>query len=130
MPYLLDSNWVIDYLGGDEAALNLIDSLVPQGIGISIITYLELYQGVIRQPSPQQSEAQLQAFLAQIPVFPLTLAVARRCAQLREDLKKRGKRVSSRALDLIIAVTALEHGLTLVTKNRADFQDIPGLQLY
>jgi tRNA(fMet)-specific endonuclease VapC len=130
MPYLLDSNWVIDYLGGDQAALNLIDSLVPQGIGISIITYLELYQGVIRQPSPQQSEAQLQAFLAQIPVFPLTLAVARRCARLREDLKKRGKRVSSRALDLIIAATAVEHGLTLVTKNRADFQDIPNLQLY
>jgi predicted nucleic acid-binding protein len=131
MPYLLDSNWVIDYLGGDQAAVNFIDSLVPQGIGISVITYLELYQGIIRQPSPQQSEAQLQAFLlAQIPVFPLTLAVARRCAQLRDDLKKRGKRVSSRALDLIIAATALEHGLTLVTKNRADFQDIPGLQLY
>ena len=34
----------------------------------------------------QQAEAQLQAVLAQIPLFPLTLAVARRCARLREDL--------------------------------------------
>jgi predicted nucleic acid-binding protein len=36
--------------------------------------------------------------------------------------------VRQRALDLIIAATALEHDLTLVTRNREDFQDIPGLQ--
>jgi predicted nucleic acid-binding protein len=38
--------------------------------------------------------------------------------------------VKSRALDLIIAATALEYGLTLVTKNTDDFKDIPDLTLY
>lgn len=130
MPYLIDSSWIIDYLAGDPAAASLLSTLVPQGIGISIITYLEVYQGTLRQPDPQQAESQLQAFLASVPLFPLTLAVARRCAQLRDDLRRQGKRVRPGALDLIIAATALEHGLTLVTKNWADFQDIPNLGLY
>jgi hypothetical protein len=37
--------------------------------------------------------------------------------------------VCDRALDLIIAATALENDLTLVTYNRADFADIPGPKL-
>jgi predicted nucleic acid-binding protein len=34
------------------------------------------------------------------------------------------RRSKSRALDLIIAATALEYGLTLVTNNTDDFKDI------
>jgi len=33
-------------------------------------------------------------------------------------------------LDLLIAATALEHELTIVTRNIEDFNDIPGLVLY
>jgi predicted nucleic acid-binding protein len=35
-----------------------------------------------------------------------------------------------RALDLLIAAPALEHQLTLVTRNLGDYNDIPGLDLY
>ncbi len=59
-----------------------------------------------------------------------SLTVAKRCALLREQLKQEQKRVKSRALDLINAAIALEHDLTLVTRNSEDYQDIPGLQLY
>jgi predicted nucleic acid-binding protein len=130
MPYLLDSNWVIDYLGADQSATELIDSLVEAGIGISIITYLEVYQGVLRHPDPRLAEAQLTSLLTWVPLFPLTLAVARRCARVREQLRQQQKRVRARALDLIIAATALEHDLTLVTRNPDDFNDIPGLKLH
>jgi predicted nucleic acid-binding protein len=60
---------------------------------------------------------------------PLSPAIARRCARLREELKGRGRRVRDRALDLIIAATALEHELRLVTRNLADYEDIPDLAL-
>jgi predicted nucleic acid-binding protein len=33
-------------------------------------------------------------------------------------------------LDLLIAATALEHNLTLLTRNVRDFQHVPGLKLY
>jgi predicted nucleic acid-binding protein len=130
MPHLIDTNWIIHYLAGHPTAVNLLNTLVPQGIEISIITYPKLYEGTLRHANPRQTQAQLQAFLTTVPLFPLTLAVARRCAHLREDLRRRGRRVRPRALDLIIAATALEHNLTLVTRNRADFQDVPDLRLY
>jgi tRNA(fMet)-specific endonuclease VapC len=57
-------------------------------------------------------------------------AVARRCASLREQLRTAGKRVRPRALDLLIAATALDHNLTLVTRNVKDYDDIPDLRLY
>jgi predicted nucleic acid-binding protein len=108
----------------------LIESLVDEGIGISIITYMEIYQGVLRQPDPKLTEAELTAFLTRVPLFPLTLDVARSCAMIREQLRQQNKRVTSRALDLIIAATAVAYDLTLVTRNLADFKDIPGLKLY
>ena len=83
-----------------------------------------------RSPDPDEARAKLQAFLAAVPILPLSPAVAQRCAQLRETLRLQRKRVHSRALDLINAVVALEHDLPLVTRNVDDYQDIPSLRLY
>jgi predicted nucleic acid-binding protein len=35
-----------------------------------------------------------------------------------------------RGFDILIAATAIEHGLTLVTRNIDDYADIPGIELY
>jgi len=45
-------------------------------------------------------------------------------------LRRQGKRVNNRALDLLIAATAIEHDLTLVTRNLQDYGDIPGLETF
>ena len=119
MPYLLDSNVVIDHLGEVPEASQFLDQFAQDGIVISIVTYMEAFQGVVRSEHPEEAAEKFQAF-----------AVAERCARLRETLRSQNKRVKSRALDLIIAATALEYGLTLVTKNTEDFKDIPDLTLY
>ena len=129
MPHLLDSDWFIDYLDGLPQAVQLVGSLVGDGLSASIITYIEVYQGVYRRQSSAADEALAQALTLK-PVLPVTLAVAERCARLRESLRRQGRRVDSRAMDLIIAATALEHDLTLVTRNVTDYQDITGLKLY
>ncbi|MBI4299843.1 MAG: type II toxin-antitoxin system VapC family toxin [Chloroflexi bacterium] len=130
MPYLIDTDWVIDYLADAADALQLLERLAEDGIAISIITYMEIYQGVDRSPNPAEAEAILQSFLEAVPILPFSLSVARRCAHLREELRSRRRRVNQRALDLIIAATALEHSLTLVTRNVEDYEDIPGVELY
>jgi predicted nucleic acid-binding protein len=128
--YLLDSNLVIPYLADDPATVPLVERLAPEGIAISIVTYMEVYQGALRSPDPQLAQEELERFLAVVPILPLSPEVARRCAHLREELRGRGRRVRARALDLVIAATAVEHGLRLVTRNVADFEDIPELVLY
>ncbi|MDE2815117.1 MAG: type II toxin-antitoxin system VapC family toxin [Chloroflexota bacterium] len=130
MPYLIDSDWVIDYLGQEAEALQLVDRLAQEGIAISIVTYMEVYQGVLRSQDANAASAQFEALVAAIPVLPFSRPVAERCAQLRESLRKQGKRPQQRALDLIIAATALTYDLVLVTRNIADYQDLPGLVLY
>jgi predicted nucleic acid-binding protein len=130
MPYLIDTDWMIDRLDDVPEAAALLDTLSSEGIAVSIITYLELYQGVLRSEDRRDSERHLDALLDAIPLLPLSRSVARRCASVRHALKQTGKRVNSRAFDLIIAATAIEHGLTLVTRNLPDYTDIPELQIY
>ena len=72
----------------------------------------------------------VRAVLESVPVLQFSVDEARRCAELRVSLRSRGKRIRPRALDLITAAIALENGLTLVTRNTHDFDDIPGLLLY
>jgi predicted nucleic acid-binding protein len=129
MAYLIDSDWVIDHLLEMPQAVQRLDALAEQGIAISIITYLEVYQGVLRSPDPAEAQEKLATFLEGVVILPLSLPVARRCAQLRHQLKQQGKRVNARAFDLLIAATALEHDLILVTRNTADYADIPHLKL-
>jgi tRNA(fMet)-specific endonuclease VapC len=130
MPYLLDSDWVVDHLADVPAAHELLEMLSPDGIAVSIITYLEAYEGVERSSDRPAAEAKFQTLMRQVPVLPISRAVARRCASLRHVLRSQGKRVDRRALDLLIAATALEHDLTLVTRNVEDYADVPNLQLH
>jgi predicted nucleic acid-binding protein len=111
-------------------AVRLLESLAQDGIAISIITYMEVYQGVLRSPGSREAQTKLRAFVDAVPMLPLSAAVAERCALLRETLRRQGKRVNARALDLIIAATALEYDLTLVSRNTEDYADIPDLKLH
>jgi predicted nucleic acid-binding protein len=130
MAYLLYTDIVIPVQAGDAVTKQLVRPLLPSGIAISIVTYMEALQGVVESADPVAAWMAFDTFLTDVPVLPFSIEVARRCAALRSDLKTRGRRVRSRALDLITAATALEHGLTLVTRNTADYQDVPGLTLY
>ncbi len=130
MPHLIDSDWVIDHLEDIPAAVELLDKLTADGIAISIITYMEVFQGIDRSPNPHEARRKFEAFIGGVPVIPLSIAVAERCARLRETLKQQHKRVNSRALDLINAAIALEYNLTLVTRNIEDYNDIPDIKFY
>lgn len=48
MRYLIDSNWVIDSLLDVQEAVELLDTLATDGFAVSILTYMETYQGTLR----------------------------------------------------------------------------------
>ena len=129
MAYLIDSDWLIDYLALLPDAEELLESMFSAGVSLSIISYVEVYEGIESGTNPD-AEARFERLLAGTPVVGLSPAIARRCARLRVALRGQGKSVNRRAMDLLIAATALEHALTLVTRNVEDYRDIPGLQIY
>ena len=94
----------------------------PGALFLSAITVLELETGVllVERRAPTQG-AMLRAWLDHqvLPVFAgrvlgVDTAVAQRCARLHVP-DRRAER------DALIAATALVHGMTIVTRNVADF---------
>jgi predicted nucleic acid-binding protein len=59
--YSIDSDVVIDHLADDPAARRLLDRLATDGLMISIITSMEVYQGTLVSPDPYQAQAKLNA---------------------------------------------------------------------
>lgn len=43
--FLVDTDWIIEGLRGNAAALATLEALATQGLSISVITYGELFQG-------------------------------------------------------------------------------------
>jgi tRNA(fMet)-specific endonuclease VapC len=125
---LVDSDRVADWLRGRPAAVRLLESLEPDGLAISLVTYGEIYEGIYYGRDPAGSERVFRAFLRAVDVLPLTRPIMRRFARLRGDLRRQGRLIGDP--DLLIAATALHHNLTLVTGNRDHFRRVPGLRLY
>ncbi|SRR5579883_3097949 len=128
MSYLIDTDWVASYLKGRPDAQNLLLSLRPAGISISLIIYGELLDGIYYGHNPLANERIFRQFLRVVPVLPLNRRIMERFARIRGDLRQRGQLISDP--DILIAATALHHGLTLVTQNRKHFQRISGLTLH
>lgn len=89
---------------------------------LSIVSALELIAGCRNG----RELAQRQVFLRRLAVRPVSVKVSQRARQLMEAF------VLSHGLsipDALIAATALEHGLTLYTRNIRHYQMIPGLSV-
>jgi len=126
--YLIDSDWVVDYLKGRPDATALVKELRPDGIAISAVTLGEVYQGVFYGTDRKNDELMLRRFLIGTRILPVNRYVARRFAIMRGLLHHAGQGIGD--LDTLIAATALHHDLTLVTRNLRHFQRIPDLKLY
>ena len=72
-------------------------------------------------------ETRTEAFLSSMDCYPLTGAIARRAGSLKSAWAQKGRTLS--LVDMMVAATALEHGLSLMTDNRKDFP-LPELNLY
>lgn len=128
MMFILDTNVVSELrkvrLGkADTNVKAWAEGVDAADLFVSAITIMELELGVlsIERKDPTQG-AILRSWLEQqvLPEFsgrtlPVDTAVAQRCARLQVP-DKRGER------DALIAATALVHGMTVVTRNVADFK--------
>jgi tRNA(fMet)-specific endonuclease VapC len=126
--YLVDSDWLADYLKGRPAAVTLLQTLAAEGLAISILTYGEIYEGILFGSARARHETGLRNFLRGVQVLSLNRSVMRLFADLRGSLRRQGQLIGD--FDLLIAATALHHSLTLVTRNRRHFERIPRLDLH
>ena len=70
-------------------------------------------------------QAEVDRLLTGLHILPLDEPVALRFAAVSADLRNAGNTLPT--ADLLIAATALHHGLTMVTANRRHFDPVPAL---
>ena len=109
LTYLLDSLVLIDHFNGIEAATTFLTEHGSR-CAISVITRAEVLAGFDEDSEPLAREL-LDAFAA----LPVTAEVADLAASLRRTQRWK-------LPDALQAAIAVQHGLTLVTRNTRDFQ--------
>ena len=110
--YLVDSNIIIYHLNGDNIATNfLLDN--SQNIIISFISTIEILSFAYSDEAKIQVEQLLNTFRR----IDIDDSIIRTTIKLRLEKK-------IKLPDCIIAATAIEHNLSLVTRNVKDFEYI------
>lgn len=89
-------------------------------LALSAITIEEISFGLAARPNPRV-QAWFGDFIESFcEVLPVDQEIARRSGELRGQLRSRGK--TRTQADMLIAASAHVHQLTLVTRNRRDFE--------
>jgi tRNA(fMet)-specific endonuclease VapC len=131
MTHLIDSNVLIDFLFDQPDTVALPEDLRRRsGLAISVISYMELLEGIAGGRSSAEANRGFRILLRNTRILVVSRAIASQPATIRLDLRRQKRQVNERAMDILIAATAIEHGLTLVTGNTRDYADIPGIRLY
>jgi len=121
---LLDTSVLIDALRGRNARRETLAGIVEHGVGLATaaINVAELYAGM--RPSEEHSTA---ALLWSIHCYTMTSGIAQLAGEIKRSAARRG--LTFGLEDMVLAATALEHGLSVWTDNEKDFA-VPGLVLY
>lgn len=127
MLYLVDSDWAISFLNGNPGTVGRLEALRPEGIGISIISVAEIYEGMYGHANSCRQEQPLQRFMSMVQTLYVNEAICRIFAQERRRLRSLGALIGD--FDLLIAATAIHNGLTLLTNNRRHFERVQDLSI-
>jgi len=119
---LIDTDVIIWHMRGNEKARNAIYQLEKPAI--SIITQMELVQGLRNK----QEQVVLHRFLDQlgITVFSVTEVISQRALFLMEEWRLSHQMLMA---DALIAATAIEHGLSLLSGNEKHYRFLTMLKL-
>lgn len=123
---LIDTSVVIDLDRVDPADL-------PEGIAVSAVTLAELVAGPLATADPAERarrQDRLQRTEATFDPMPFDVGAARAYGRIYAAVIGAGRKARGRrAVDLLIAATALAAGLPLYTCNPDDFAQLADLDV-
>ena len=132
--YLLDTDYVISLVRGDEGAMNLAKRIEEELAyrAISIVTVHEYLLGIYfsywrNEKKLEEMLERAESELMRFDIIPYDYKIARKTAEIMAYLRREGKIIG--LADVIIAATALVNELKLVTRNTEHFSRIPGLKI-
>ncbi|MFN0071016.1 MAG: type II toxin-antitoxin system VapC family toxin [Chloroflexota bacterium] len=124
--YLLDTSLLASLLLDRPAAVELIRPwIVGREVATSILVYAEVCEYLKGFSDIPQHHAALRMLLREVHPYTLTFPTLERYADVRRSMRRRQPGLIG-DVDTLIAATALERGLQVVTADR-DFERVPDL---
>ena len=118
--YLLDTNLIIDAVGGCRPAVEALEMAVNSDwVGYSAITRLELFG---YPDLSYEEECALAAVTDEINELAVTSSIIDLAIRIR-------KSVRIKSPDAIIAATSMKMNAVLMTRNKKDFKSVRGLKV-
>jgi len=125
--YLLDSTPLAGFLHGREHFVDRIAPLLSRReVATSILLYAEVTEYLKGLPDYPHRRGQLRTLLQSVYPYFLTYPILDRYADIRRSLRPPYGPGLIGDIDTLIAATALERGLTLITTD-TDFDRVQGL---
>jgi predicted nucleic acid-binding protein len=118
-----DSDVFIDYLRGQGLSDRVAVELKSGKLATTSVSAFELWVGC---RTTKQTQA-VEVLLAALTILPLTMAAARRSAEVKRDLDESGQTIGM--ADSLIAGITLENQGILLTRNKKHFERIKDLSL-
>ena len=109
----------------DPNVMAWMESVQDDLLFISVLTIGELRKGIAASPDPARRESLRQWLESDVlepfsdTLLPVDAAIAERWGDICGEAERTGRKRP--AIDALLAATALVHGLTVVTRNVADF---------
>jgi predicted nucleic acid-binding protein len=122
---VVDTDVVSFLFKGHPSASLYKDDLTGRALVISFMTLAELERWPIQAHWGEAKRDRLMEYLRQFAVLPWDRALCTAWAEVMTSAQAKGFRID--CADAWIAVTALLHGVPLVTHNRDDYRGVPGL---
>jgi tRNA(fMet)-specific endonuclease VapC len=128
MTYLLDTNVISELIARqpNQKILDWLDSLDPSTVYLSVVTIGEIRKGIEKLPPSKRKDA-LKTWLEtdlllrfHENILDISVEIMLIWGELTGRLENQGKPIA--ALDALIAATALQRKLRLITRNDSDFQ--------
>ena len=127
--YLLDTSLLAAYLQSRQQAVSLIHPLIERHeVATSILVYAEVTEYLKGLSNSAKRQHDLRLLLREVYPYFLTYAILERYADLRRKLRPPHGTGLIGDMDTLIAATAIERNLTIITADR-DFERVPHLKI-
>jgi predicted nucleic acid-binding protein len=127
--FLIDTCVWIDVERGVLAPADVAAFTGDEPIYLSPVTTAELKFGAEVAANARIRQKRALARLRRKPLLPIDGDTGEIFGQLASHLKTAARKPRHRIQDLWLASLAIQHSYRLLTRNKADFEDIPGLDL-
>jgi tRNA(fMet)-specific endonuclease VapC len=126
---VLDTDFLIHAMKGDEAAARLLRGLVEsfEPIAISAITVMELHHALPRVRDRNEEAERIARGLRGITTYAITHEIAAKAGEIDGTLARAGSPIGVQ--DCLIAATALDHGEPVLTRNTKHFNRVAGVAI-